>query len=204
MHENTKTTNISESTNNRNYWQKIKKKKPKKKLFFIHTPKCGGKYAGQILKKLKIRNKNHNRATTKDVRNNITFTIIRCPIQRFESLMNYRLNENKPREDWPLSLAYVFNDKSICLNKIVKKMSNKDIMNFSPYKSLLYWSTNIDIFITINKLQEFLSFFGYKYNSEDFRKLNVSKKERGKFNKLTKKRISKLYRNDVILFKKKI
>lgn len=45
---------------NKIYWKKIMKLKPKAKLCFIHIPKCGGPYAEQILKDLKIRNINNN------------------------------------------------------------------------------------------------------------------------------------------------
>ena len=62
------------------------KLKPKAKLCFIHIPKCGGPYAEQILKDLKIRNKFHKQATKND---GLTFTIIRNPVDRFESLLNY-------------------------------------------------------------------------------------------------------------------
>ena len=54
-----------QNTNNKSYWAKIKKMKPKQKLCFIHTPKCGGTYARQILKDLKIKNKRHNLAKKK-------------------------------------------------------------------------------------------------------------------------------------------
>ena len=38
-------------------------------------------------------------------------------------------------------------------------MSDKEILNFKPYKSLIYWGKNINIFITIDKLHKFLFFF---------------------------------------------
>ena len=187
-----------ENTNNINYWNKINKKKHNKPLIFIHTPKCGGAFVNTILKNLNIANKGHIRADPKN--DGITFTVIRNPIERFESLMNYRLGEPKPRIDWPKSLYYVWKDKSISLNEIVGGMTDNEILNFRPYKSLCYWSENIDIFITIDKLEEFLSFFGYKINIKDFPNQNISKKIRGKFNEATKKRISNLYSHDMVLF----
>ena len=187
-----------ENTNNINYWNKIKKKKQNKPLIFIHTPKCGGTFVKTILKNLNIANKGHIRADPKN--DGITFTVIRNPIERFESLMNYRLGEPEPRRDWPESLYYVWKDKSISLNEIVGGMTDNEILNFVPYRSLCYWSKNIDIFITIDKLEEFLSFFGYKINIKDFPKQNISKKIRGKFNEATKKRISNLYSQDMVLF----
>jgi len=151
-----------------------------------------------ILKKTNIVNKGHIQADPQN--DGITFTVIRNPIERFESLMNYRLGELKPRRDWPKSLYYVWKDKSISLNEIVGAMTDDEILNFKPYKNLCYWSKNIDIFITIDKLEELLSFFGYKINIKEFSKQNVSLKIRGKFNEATKKRISNLYSHDMVLF----
>ena len=187
-----------ENTNNITYWNKIKNLKNNKHLTFIHTPKCGGTFVRNILTKLNISIKGHKRAHPKN--DGITFTVIRNPIERFESLINFRLGEKKPRKDWPKSLNYVWNDNSVNLNKIVGKMTDKQILGFKPYRTLCYWSKNIDIFITIDKLEEFLSFFGYKIDIINFEKRNVSNKIRGTFNKVTKNRISKLYRQDMTLF----
>ena len=190
-----------ENTNNLNYWNTIKNKKNTKKLTFIHTPKCAGSFVASVLKTLNIRNKGHNLALKND---GITFTVIRNPVDRFESLLNYRLNEYKPRFDWPRKLYYVWKDKSVTLNEIVKKMSDKEILNFKPFRTLCYWSKNIDIFISISNLEEFLKFFGYEVKLEKFKKVNVSKKTRGKFNEHTKNRISKIYADDMRLFKRTI
>ena len=175
--------------------------KEKHDLIFIHTPKCGGTYAQQILKDLKVTIKGHKQAIKNE---GINFTIIRDPVERFESLLNYRLGETKARRDWPEHLQYVYNDKSISLNKIVSKMTDDEILNFKPYNSLVFWSKNIDIFITIEQLHEFLHFFGYKYDKNSYNKKNVSNKIRGKLNKKTCLRISKLYNDDVVLFKRVI
>lgn len=190
-----------ENTNNITYWNKIKMKK-NKQLTFIHTPKCGGSFVGSILNKLNIINKGHNQADSNN--KGINFTVIRNPIERFESLMNYRLDELIPRYDWPKSLHYVWKDKSIDLNEIVGKMTDTEILGFKPYRSLCYWSKNIDIFITIDKLEEFLIFFGYEINIKKFQKKNASNKIRGKFNEHTKDRISTLYSQDMDLFMKVI
>ena len=128
----------------------------------------------------------------------ITFTVIRDPIKRFESLLNYRLCEDNPRlHDWPTRLNYVYQDKSVSLDTIVEKMTDKETTNFSPYRSIVYWSKNVDIFITIVQLSEFLSFFGYKYDVSNFSRKNVSKKERGTFNDFTINRLKLLYIDDL-------
>ena len=198
-------------TNTIEYWTYIRKFKQNQNLTFIHTPKCSGCYVGNILRHLNIRNKvifdnngvvsHHLQASKND---GITFTVIRDPVKRFESLMNYRLGEKYPREDWPKQLKNVYQDKSIDLNTIVSKMSDKNISNFFPYSTLVYWSQNVDIFITIDQLHDFLSFFGYSYNINDFEKKNVSKKIRGTFNDFTKSRIQLLFINDIAFFNKVI
>jgi len=103
-----------------------------------------------------------------------------------------------------IQLINVYQDKSIDLNIIVSKMTDENITNFKPYASLMFWSKNIDIFITIDQLHEFLCFFGYFYNIKDFEKKNVSKKLRGVFNDFTKSRISLIYIDDIDLFNKVI
>ena len=87
-------------TNNINYWNNIRKRKHDKPLRFVHTPKCGGSFTSNILKKLDINNNFHKQASKQDITNSITFTVIRHPVERFESLLNYRLSEPCPRNDW--------------------------------------------------------------------------------------------------------
>ena len=76
-------------------------------------------------------------------------------------------------------------------------MNDKNITKFKPYRSLVYWSKNVDIFITIDQLPEFLSFFGYKYDVNIFSRKKVSKKERGTFNDFTINRLKLLYVDDM-------
>lgn len=191
-----------ENTNNLNYWNKIKELKKNQPLTFIHIPKCAGGFVTNILKKINVNCKGgHDKATKSD---GITFAILRNPAERFESLINYRLSEPKPRIDWPKTLRYVWKKQSISLNNIISKMSNKDIINFYPYRTQCSYSTNIDIFITIDKLEEFLSVFGYEINVNEFKKINVSTKIRGNFNKVTKNRIYRLYSDDLQLYNRRV
>lgn len=176
--------------------------KHKKKLIFIHTPKCGGTYAGSILSYLKIQSKGHDQATHHE--DCITFTIIRNPIDRFESLLNYRLDEKNPRIDWPSNLRYVFEDKNITLNEIVSEMTDEQILGFVPYRTLGYWTQNVDIIITIDQLPKLLNYFGFTYDETLFTPKNVSNKIRGKFNEKTINRIKMLYNDDMLLYNKVI
>lgn len=189
---------MTENTNNETYWKHIRNNRPNSKLCFIHKPKCGGTFASKIFKDLKIRNKGHRQANKND---GITFTIIRNPVERFESLINYRLVESRPRSDWPKHLKGVYQNKSVKLNEIVRRMSDKEILNFRPYRSLTYWGKNIDIFITIDNLHSFLSFFNYSYDKNKYLPpKNVSKKTRGTLDDFTRDRIHKLYSSDMNLF----
>jgi len=188
-------------------WNSIRIKKNTHKLKFIHTPKCGGTYVSNILYDLKIINKPHlpvdrkNHIPANGDEKEIAFTIIRNPIDRFESLINFRLGMDI-LEDWPEHLRYVYDDKNINLNEIISKMSDDEILGFVPYKSLVYWTKNVDIVITIEQLEEFLNFFGYFYHAAIYKKENVSIKSRGKFNNETIKRIETLFYYDILLYNK--
>lgn len=171
---------MSVNTNNAKYWDAIKKRKRNKPLTFIHIPKCGGTYIATILSHLGVKNKGHHLATNTD---GITFAVIRNPVDRYSSLLNYRLNVSKPRPDCPKSLGcYVNVNTPATLNTIVG-------------------GKNVDIFITIDKLQEFLAFFDHEYDANLFEKQNVSKKTQGTFDAQTKHRIAKLYSKDMLFYK---
>lgn len=170
----------------------------KKELVFIHTPKCAGSYVSNILSYLKIKNNGHNQATP----NNkfIYFTVIRNPVERFESLLNYRLDEKIPRNDWPKHLSYVYYDKNVNLDKIVSNMTDKEILGFSPYKTIKHWTKNVDIVVTLDNLSKMLEYFGYEYDVNYFKPSNVSNKIRGKINQQNKDRLKKLFKDDVEIY----
>ena len=167
---------------------------------FIHTPKCAGTYVNTILSHLKIQNNGHNQAPPDN--EYIYFTVIRNPVERFESLLNYRLGLH--RNNWPTQLLYVFDDKNIQLDEIVSKMSDTDILSFSPYRTLTYYTKNVDIILTVDNLPTFLAYFGYVYDINSFKTTNVSNKIRGKLNQQNKERLKKLFNDDVVLYDKVI
>ena len=76
-------------------------------LTFVHTPKCGGTYVRSILNQMPSINmkKGHRTADSQD---RLTFTVVRDPVERFESLINYRLEERMPRRDWPKQVRNAF------------------------------------------------------------------------------------------------
>jgi hypothetical protein len=169
-----------------------------KKLVFIHTPKCGGSYVSSILSHLNIENKGHEQAILND--NYIYFTVIRNPVERFESLLNYRLNEKTPRNDWPKHLSYVYDDINIKLDDIISQMTDEEILGFSPYKTINYWIKNVDIIITLDNLPKILEYFGYTYDVNLFNPVNVSNKIRGKINQQNKDRLQNIFNDDVNIY----
>jgi hypothetical protein len=193
--------------NYKELWNSIRIKKNTLRLKFIHTPKCGGTYVSIILFDLNIINKKHlpvdrkNHIPANGYEEEITFTIIRNPVDRFESLINFRLGMDI-LEDWPERLHYVYDDKNISLNEIISKMTDDEILGFVPYKSLVYWTKNVDIVITIEQLEELLNFFGYFYDTNKYKKENVSIKFRGEVNNETIKRIETLFYYDILLYNK--
>ena len=148
-----------------------------KKLVFIHTPKCGGSYVSHILSHLKITNKGHTQAFLNN--NYIYFTVIRNPVERFESLLNYRLDENKPRVDWPKHLSYVYHDINIKLDEIISKMTDEEILDNLP---------------------KLLEYFGYTYDVNFFKPVNVSNKLKGKINQHNKNRLQNIFNDDIIIY----
>ena len=177
--------------------EELLNRKTSNNIIFIHTPKCGGTYVSSILKHLQIQNKRHFQATPNE---GITFTVIRDPVARFESLLNYRLDLKSPNVDWPPNLKYVYNNKGITLNQIVSKMTDKQILGFSPFKTLKYWTKNVDIIITMENLPKMMEYFGYTYDINSFQPKNVSSKTRGKLNERNINRLKRLYRDDIILY----
>jgi len=167
-----------------------------KKISFIHTPKCAGTYAGKFMELCQINNKFHQRANEND---DITFTIIRDPVERFESFLNYRLGKGKSA-GFPRKLKYCFTDQSVTLNEIINKLTQEDIISFDPYKTLVYWSHKVDLLITIDELEETLKLLGYDIDGHQFPKLNVSKKERGTINEENKEKLRNFYAEDIKLY----
>ena len=180
--------------------KELLKNRSNEKLIFIHTPKCGGTYVASILSHLNIINKKHVKAILNE---GITFTVIRDPIKRFESMLNYRLNLPKIIDSYPSIsyLRYVFEDETITLNEIISKMTNEQILRFN---TLVYWTENIDIIITLENLPKMLGYFGYTYDANLFKPLNVSKKIRGTLNDENINRLKTLFSDDVILYDKVI
>jgi hypothetical protein len=176
----------------------FKKKLLKKRyeLTFIHIPKCGGSYAGQYLDDLKIYNKGHIQASSFD---GLTFAIIRDPIKRFESLLNYRLNQTHPRPDWPKHLIEYHYDNEKSLNEIIHKMSDKNIISFKPFRTLNYWIKNVKLLLTIDEFIDALKYLGYTIEKE-YETMNVSNKNRGELSHENIERLKNIFKEDYEIY----
>jgi hypothetical protein len=183
-------------------FSELVKNKDKKELGFIHTPKCAGSYVSSILSHLKIKNFGHQQAIPNE--NYIYFTVIRDPVDRFESWLNFCLSNFRFTPDWPLNLLYVYNDTNITLDEIILKMTDEDILKFRPHRTLNYWTKNVEIIITIDNLSKMLECFGYTYDINSFKPINVSDKLRGRINEENRNRIKKIFNDDVELYNKVI
>lgn len=167
------------------------------KLGFFHIPKTGGTYARTIIDKFDIKYYYHNLPTGDEPE--ITFTIIRHPIERFESFLNYILQEGVPRETFPDKLCWMYRDKSVTLDEMVEKMTDDELMILTGvgYNKLVEWD-KVNHKFTIEGLKPFLNSHGYHYT--DIHKINVSKKERGQFSSDTKERLEILFKEDIDYF----
>lgn len=170
-------------------------------LTFVHTPKCGGTYVRSILNQIPSINvkKDHHTADSQD---RLTFTVMRDPVERFESLINYRLQEPRPRSDWPTQVRNAFQNITLSSDEVVRLMSDDDILGFSPYRSLKYYAKGVDILLSIQQLPAFLAAFGFYYDETQYPKKNTSPRLRGKFSKATVERIQELFADDVILWRR--
>ena len=189
-------------------WNEVKKKKRNRPIDFVHIPKTGGTFVKSVLKQTNISITSRYGSTIKSHTpkkniHNINFTVIRHPVDRFESFLNFRLNEKQARSDWPKKVRNVYNknNKNTTLNDIVAKMTKTDILSFSPFRTIKYYTQDMDIFITINKVEKFLRFFGYKVNVDSFKKKNVSPKTRGTLSAKTRRRIARIYSEDMKIYK---
>ena len=193
----------SEPQSNKVIWSAIKNIKQNKPLFFVHVPKCGGTYINNIIKKTNINSSKksgfgtHKPATEEVNRNHIVFAVIREPVSRYESLINYRI-----RTDRINSFNKNIKDYDN-INQYIDKQTDATLTSFSPYKTLVHYSKNVDIFITIDEVKDFLEFFGYDISKRQHKAVNTSTRKYGRFNNKTIKRIAKLFEKDIEFYQEK-
>ncbi len=176
---------------------RIRRKLGYKVLHYIHIPKCGGTYARMILRDLGIAYTCHELLPRR--RRVIYFTTIREPVERFESLLNFRL-EKKPEMQFPKRLRYAISDKSVSLDEIVSGMTDSDIRSFVPFRTMRYYARNCDFCLTIDEFIPALKILGYKVR-DDYKALNMTNKERGCIGVENRKRIEYLFESDMMLYR---
>jgi hypothetical protein len=164
-------------------------------LIFVHIPKCGGTYANFILNKLGIKSIGHHQYISKNV-NQIVFATIREPIDRFESMLNFRLQGKC--QHFPIKNAC--DNLSFSLDYLVENMSDSEIISFKPYNSIEYYSKNVDFFITIDQLIPMLEYFEFDTSQIEKIPKNVSIKNRGILSQKNRKRIQQLYIKDYEIY----
>jgi hypothetical protein len=178
-------------------WKReIIQKHKEKKIAFVHIPKCAGTYVKGYCKELGIQYLFHKNAN-KDP-NIFYFSVIRNPIKRFESFLNYRLWKGD-KQSWPKHLHYVFGDPSVDLNQIVSELEEKDFQGFHPYKTLHYWTQHCHLLITIDEFFDFLKECGFE-NIVEHPKENVSIKRRGTLNEESIQKIQEIYQKDIEIY----
>ena len=167
-----------------------------KTIAFVHIPKCAGTYVKGYCKELGIQYLFHKNAN-KDP-NIFYFSVIRNPIKRFESFLNYRLWKGD-KQSWPKHLHYVFGDPSVDLNQIVSELEETDFQGFHPYKTLHYWTQHCHLLITIDEFFDFLKECGFE-NIVEHPKENVSIKRRGTLNEESIQKIQEIYQKDIEIY----
>lgn len=181
-----------------NHLKQLKKAKGDK-LCYIHTPKAYGTFVNTICKDLGIMYIGHKRAVHSKM---INFTVVRNPVDRFISLINYRLQEKEPRADFPERLHPMHYNRQFGLEEIITQLTHDEILSFKPFRTLEYWTQGCDAIITLNQVQPFLAHFGHEYDQNLYPPLNVSKKERSQVSNDTRKRLEEIFSIDMVIWNK--
>lgn len=190
---------------------RLKREMKHKPLTFIHIPKCAGTFVRNFLpkindtkdKSLQIRYKGkHEKASIEDVP---AIAIIRHPIERFESMLRYRLDRIENHADLQQILEHLkLLQKQVTLNNIVEQMTNEQILNISPFQSLSYYQDNVAFMFTIDKFIPVLDYLGF--STKDIQmELKINTTTISDYQELSaenKKRIRQLYKDDLKLYRK--
>ena len=178
----------------------ISKYKNLHKFEFIHTPKCAGQYFNRFFyKDPLITNLSHTitggraKKIFKQKNKTYKFTIIREPISRFQSFLNYCLSGGIFHRSIPSHLMVQKDKNYFNLNLLVENLSDKMIYNgFETFYNLQYWTKNADFIFTIGQFdsiyREIYPPYVEALNNPSFKhKYNKSKKNWGEFDTGTRK-----------------
>ena len=175
-----------------------------KKITFIHIPKCGGTFVRQFISdKPFLYKQNHERAKRKD---RPCFAIIRHPIDRFESMLRYRLkNINLPQNENLKRILTLLNimDKDN-LDNIIQELSDEELLNFHPFQTLDYYKNEVNLMISFEYFVPMLNYLNIcTKNIDTALKINESSSDfkiKYRFNEESKQRIKKLFQKDIELY----
>ena len=203
-------------------------------LVFVHIPKCGGCFVGSVLAKLgAARVDRLNSADPGNVPGIVdlghrplsaltsaqqaklasheTWTVVRHPVARLESLLNYRLDEAERawkargpaayRGDWPQRLKSA-PPARVDVDGLVKAMTDDELRAFRPYRTLKHYARGCKHKILIADLGRFLAHKGYPTDVSSFPRRNCSTRVRGELSPESKARIARVYADDVMFYER--
>ena len=182
---------------------------------FSHIPKCAGQYFNEFFKSDSqinslghIRDGIQSNNSLKRLNPLIKFTIIREPISRFESYLNYSLEYGYFQKYFPYDLLMEKDDIHFDLNYMVKQMSDDFIVNGEGlFRNYTFWTKGMDYVFTIHQFEKIYELlnenFNNKLNDPNAKMYkNKSSKNWGAFHLGTKTRLKVLFKKDIEIFNK--
>lgn len=181
--------------------ESLKSRLATSKLTFIHVPKCGGTSVNDFIhryarSKIFGTNPKHRQPRSSD---GVSFAVIRDPVKRFESFLNYRLGEANSRADWPPRLVYLYSDKTAALDEVVAQMTIKEMQSFIPYRSLKWYTKDVDLVLTLEEVIPALKQLGFDVPNA-LSVCNSSKKIRGSLSDASKEKIKQAFHDDMLVW----
>lgn len=83
----------------------------------------------------------------------------------------------------------------------MNELRSYDYSMFIPYRNLKYWTTNMDLCITIKEFLPFMQILGYDINKiQHISSLNVSIKNRGTISEENKEKLREIYKDDIDIY----
>ena len=182
---------------------------------FAHIPKCAGQYFAEFFKSDSqinmlghIRDGKKKDLPLKRLHPLNKFTIIREPLSRFESYLNYSLEFGYFQKYFPYDLLMEKDDKGFDLNYMVSQMSDDFIVKGEGlFRNYTFWTEGMDYVFTIHQFEKI-----YEILNDNFREKlndpkakmykNKSSKHWGSFDLRTKTRLKKLFHKDIVIFNK--
>lgn len=167
---------------------------------FLHIPKTGGTTVKGLCKRYNIETCKHNLGVLSRKRRRMVFCVVRNPVDRFESFLNYRLGQLNIRPDWPVRIAY--RKKEMGLSKVLRRFKSPMITNLKPFRTLKNFVDVSNICFTIQEIPEAIAIMKCLDKVPKLGKANVSVKKRSPLNKASRDRIQRLFKKDMDIYEK--